>query len=388
MKEIRRSRTDLSRVQSRAIAWLRLPLAAGVVFIHAYGRYPALPAGAGAEAFRLLRELLSRVLPSVAVPAFFLLSGYLFFFGAGRLALPVYLRKLRRRWHTLAVPYLLWNALALLVYWADRNLSAWLSGAPHASVWQYFERRGGLSIFWCSHTVGHDGTNWLGLPAYALTAPIDVPLWFVRELMVLALLAPVIGWLLRRMRWTFPALLFLLYINNVWLPLPGLSVTALLFYTAGAAIAVGGKGLLATFRPWRRVWHCAAPLLVALLLLPEMHLPLPELHSLLRQLLSAGFVVAAFGALLDVASRLAARRRTRIPVRLASSAFFVYAAHTLLVLHAVDKWLRGLLPVADTASCLLRYLLCPLLTLLLCVAADALLRRMLPRLHRLLTGAR
>lgn len=377
-----RPRTSLSHVQSQAVAWLRFPLAAAVVFIHAYGCCPALPRSAGTEALRLLRELLSHVLPSMAVPAFFLLSGYLFFRTLPRRSpTPAdYGRKWRSRLHTLLLPYLLWNALALVTYWAIRHLPALLHGGAFTTLPQYFSHRGGWSIFWCSHPISHDGVSWLGLPTYALTAPIDVPLWFVRDLMVLTLLAPVLHWLLRRLHWALPALLAVLHLLDIWPPLTGCSSLSALFFTTGAALAIGRHNLVATLHPVRHLCLWAAPAAALLLLL------LPAVHPLLRHVLSLIFNAAAFGAAIHIAARCSARRRTRIPRALSSATFLIYAAHTLL-LAPIDRHLRTLLPATPAAG-LLRYLLAPLLTIALCVVLNAALRTALPRLHGILTGQR
>lgn len=381
MTDSRQSRMRLDRVESQAITWLRFPLAAAVVFIHAYGSYSLTPASGGMEAFRLFRELCSRVLPGMAVPAFFLLSGYLFFARVRRFTAGVYLSKLRRRALTLAVPYVLWNVLALLAYWADKHLDALLSGRAYVTLWDYFQRKGGWTIFWCSHDIGHDGYNWLGLPTFHLTAPIDVPLWFVRELMVLALVSPVVYWLLRLMRWRFPVALSLLYLLQVWPPLPGCSCTALLFFSAGACVAMGGHGLVRQCRPLRKLSYCGSLAGASLLLF------MPEVHPLLRQSVSLLFISSSIVAAVNVAAVCAARRRFRFPQWVSSSVFFIYAVHSVLLL-AADRQLRGVLPGGGPAWYALRYLSCPLLAIAVSVAANALLRRFLPRVHGILTGSR
>jgi surface polysaccharide O-acyltransferase-like enzyme len=73
-------------VSSRLKA-LRFPLIVGVVFIHAYTTKVLLEGGhqAGTEhvdfAVSFVRNLISQGIARVAVPMFFLMSGYLFFQG-------------------------------------------------------------------------------------------------------------------------------------------------------------------------------------------------------------------------------------------------------------------------------------------------------------------
>ena len=116
----------------------------------------------------------------------------------------------------------------------------------------YVRQKGGWSVFWDSHSIGRDTHNWLGFPVEGLTAPVDVPLWFVRELMVLALLSPLIGWLLRRLRWRFLLLLTLCYVLSVWMPVHGLSVSAALFFSLGAWVSLTGRNFVEICRPYYR----------------------------------------------------------------------------------------------------------------------------------------
>ena len=120
-KPLWRNNRHPERVESQAIDWLRFPLAVGVVFIHAYGVSALTPSAVeGAhplwvECCKLLRSLLSQWLPAVAVPAFFLISGRLFFKGVTRFSREVYFSKLHRRLFSLALPYFSWNIIALVV---------------------------------------------------------------------------------------------------------------------------------------------------------------------------------------------------------------------------------------------------------------------------------
>lgn len=378
----RQSRSNLKEVESKAITWLRFPLAAAVVFIHAYGNYPSTSSTDTMETFHLLRELCSRVLPSMAVPTFFTLSGYLFFAHVHRFTTSVYLRKLCHRAATLLVPYLLWNIVALLAHWAYKNLRPLLSGEAFVPLADYFQQKGGWSIFWCSHDIGHDGYNWLGWPTFHLTAPIDVPLWFVRELMVLAVCSPLIYGVLKRMGWKFPAFLALLYLLQVWPPFSGCSCAALLFFSTGACVAVSRQGLVHLCRLLRK--PCCDGMFIGIALL----LFMPPSHPLIRHSASLLYIVAATVTAINLAASLASRKRFRIPRAFTSAVFFIYAAHTILILATIDQQLRTLLPGDTPGTYTLRYLLCPMLTLSVCVAGNALLRRFLPCLHGILTRGR
>ena len=100
-------------LQSKTIAFLRFPLIVGVVLIHCY--YKELPIG-GVKIpvmdeypiYKLIADLFSQVLARTAVPLFFLISSYLFFYKSS-FSWPMYDSKLRKRAQTLLLPYLFWN---------------------------------------------------------------------------------------------------------------------------------------------------------------------------------------------------------------------------------------------------------------------------------------
>lgn len=72
-------------LQSRTIDWLRFPLAIAVVYIHSFGSYPIdlnflhSDPFSSISIFNWIRICFSHVLTHIAVPSFYLISGYLFF---------------------------------------------------------------------------------------------------------------------------------------------------------------------------------------------------------------------------------------------------------------------------------------------------------------------
>lgn len=76
---------DMKKLQSSVIDWLRFPLAIAVVFIHSFGAYPfdldTLHSGpfTGMSIYNWIRICFSHVFTHIAVPTFYVISGYLFF---------------------------------------------------------------------------------------------------------------------------------------------------------------------------------------------------------------------------------------------------------------------------------------------------------------------
>lgn len=246
---------------------MRFPLVVGVVLIHNFGTPQAIPLAEGGAGLpvdmlccNLVRWSLSDVLGRLAVPLFFLFSGYLFFATAQPWSPGVYVDKLRRRIHTLLLPYMGWNILQVVAILALALLAWWVKGEPVAAKWPAHTPMEWLRLFWASAPYDLNHVNWLGHP-YTMCAPVFGPMWFVRDLMVMCLLAPVVRLWVRYARRAGVLLLALCYVSEVWPLVYGLSVTAVFFFTWGAYLAINGCNLVALARRYR------VPCAVATLLL-------------------------------------------------------------------------------------------------------------------------
>lgn len=171
---------------SQKISLLRFPLTVLIVLIHARFQGPEYP---DAATHFLSNSVLFGKLPHCAVAMFFAISGYL---------IPTqvdhgFFNLLKRKLKSLALPYLLWNSLLMLPHLLLPLVAGNSSLLPAAkyenlSVWQSIVRTYGLN----------------------LEPPIDVPLWFIRNLLLLSLTAPILLWLMRRVpTWLSLGVLFL-----------------------------------------------------------------------------------------------------------------------------------------------------------------------------------
>ena len=108
VKEAARTRGGKDDLQSQVIDWLRFPLAVAVVFIHSFGNPPVedisllqIDPLTGENLFHWVRICLSHVATHIAVPTFFVISGYLFFRKVDNWNMQVYRKKMKSRFHTL-----------------------------------------------------------------------------------------------------------------------------------------------------------------------------------------------------------------------------------------------------------------------------------------------
>lgn len=108
----------------------------------------------------------------VAVPLFFMISGYLIF---GRYGGRVeYWRLLTKRWRSIVVPFLIWSTLWFVL---GRLLNVVANAQHHRSLWPIC-----LSFHGCCVAFGLDPFN----------KPLYYPFWYLRTLILFVLLSPII----------------------------------------------------------------------------------------------------------------------------------------------------------------------------------------------------
>lgn len=93
----------VSELQSKTISFIRFPLIVLIVYIHNQGMGTPLSDVSiswanfsDIDAYNLLRLVITDVIARAAVPAFFILSGYLFFFGKTSFSRKIWLKALKK----------------------------------------------------------------------------------------------------------------------------------------------------------------------------------------------------------------------------------------------------------------------------------------------------
>lgn len=348
-------------LQSRTIDLMRLVLIFCVVMVHAYTATRSDIASGQYPVYRFVSFLVSLNLGQVAIPGFFFISGFLYF-----RTTRTYGQRLQHGWHRLVVPYLFWNALMLAVYWSIEALPAlreFLSGdnlPVHAYGVGNF-----LRAFWdCGNWDGGNGT------------PLLHQFWYIRNLLLLGLLSPLVRLFVR-----YTGAVGLAVLALWWVFAPGQAMIAksVAFFCFGAWYSLRGQDFLPAFRRWGRPAAVAFFLLVALTACfwnQSWSVWLNRLACI------AGIVFVA-----DAAARILERREGRRSLdKMRSLVFFIYAAHDPLIIF-LKRLLLRFVPATDGALTAV-YFLAPLLTLALCIAAYSLLRHTTPRILNRIVGER
>lgn len=348
--------------QSTLIKAMRFPLIVLVVFAHSVGAFesPTVEWSLdGWNVYHFIAEMLSRHLFSIGTCWFFVFSGYLFlrYLKEEEFGWQWVKTKWKKRIWSLLIPYLLWNALAVVVVVLKNELFGLIHLEKSAGE-LYDIARGPLYWF--------------------VTGPADFPLWFLLDLMIMTLILPLAYLIFKRFKWLSLAILCLVYLSP-WVPkIP--SMRGIFFVLLGGWLGTFKINMLSVCRKVKVPGYIAAGVL---LLVATSQIGRP-LHTLLLRL----FYPCGMIAFMNICDALIDNeRRCQRLCDLAASVFFIYAAHGIYIL----GWTKGLcLRVfgESLAGTWIRYWLVPVIVLVVCYALYRLLNRIMPRTLAFACGGR
>lgn len=353
-----------AKLLSDIIQWLRVPLTILVIFVHTNVElFEDKSSMAFSSCYDYITDIVGFV-ASFAVPAFFVISGYLFFRNIEVLRFSIIVRKFKSRFNSLVIPFLFWN---LLVYvWA--LLSNIYVNGDATSVFSFLNKYSLYNIF-------------ISIQGYG--TPIYMIMWYVRDLIVLTILSPLIYYAIKYFKVFFVLFVLFLYVFHGGC-LRWLGYLSVAFFTLGAYVGIKKINVLALFsRKWVMATYSFF-LLICFIFYPFEILP-AECDRLIRVF---GVVCVFYLAYLFVKSGAKS-------YRLASSAsFFIYCTHVLqpankLTILAFSTFvLSNTIGTIPYIGSLLAYILCPICTYMICLTLYVLLLRLFPRFVSIISGSR
>lgn len=184
----------------------------GVVFIHSI----CLPHGKFGF-YDFCHSTLSDTLCGICVPLFFFFSGFMFFQNVTTLDFETYKLKMRRRIKSLLIPFIFWNLFVVAVIGAGQLLvHSFFSGAFKNVL--DFDFKDWLSVFYSFQGSG---------------VPMAYQLWFLRDLILMSALTPLIFYLCKYLKFWWIAVLMILHLLGVRSQVVGLNFSSLFFYCSG-----------------------------------------------------------------------------------------------------------------------------------------------------------
>lgn len=343
---------------SSRINLMRILLISGIVFVHVPHDPETSPFLGMYGVFDWVRVFLADALFRIGVPCLSAISGYLLF-RKGMKAFD-YPATLRSKSKTVLLPFLLWNGLLFLAILLLQRFEVGIGYFP--DLWNATPRE------MVSHGVALE------------ELPVNVPLYFLRDLFVCILISPILAFLMRRFPW--PALGVLLVITAV----PDLTIfivqkkSILFSFSLGIALALHKIDIKALDRyaaPLMLVTVGAAGLLATALYMtgPEFTFWLNMLRNLLAVFGAAGFWASS--ALL-IQSRLGQKLS-----KTGSLSFWIFCAHYPLLVIMWMIWNRGGLDFYPAF-----YIAVTLSAFAILIVSNSQVRKHMPGIYALLTGSR
>lgn len=345
----------LNEISSNTLNYLKCILCVGVVFIHARF-YPDLSVvGVNEfEGYKFYNALdcyfNANFLNSTCVPLFFVISGYLFFLNIPELfGWKVYLTKLKSRIGSLLIPYLICNMLFVLF----NNTISLLHGTPF-NPWDCF------SSFWSIKG---------GLPIMAQT-------WYIRDLMVMCLLTPIIWFAIRFGKVFLLIALCGCWFTEWWYNIPGIDIRSAMFFSIGSYIGIHGIDLLEMVRP-RKLWFVYC-IIFAILFALYIIYDLEWIHKL--------SIIASFPVWICLANFISSMTYVRCSNTFVAGTFFVFLYHFPLA-HRVSAYFTKIFGINEPVI-IFAYISGAITTTIMLLIVFYMGKKFMPKYFKVIVGGR
>lgn len=350
------------QLQSDTIKLVRFPLIVGVVMLHMSLETVILGGElvfniADFPAYDYYKFFFDKVL-AVRIPLYFFISGYLFFNRADHFTKADYFKKIRRRVDTLAVPYVSWILIGILMYGLQQYFLGDLSSGGRIPISQW----GVCDVF---------RAFW--------SEPILAHLWFLRDLFSLMILSPIIYVLIKYLK-IIPVLVFtVLWIGFETVDIAGISLCGLAFFGFGAYFSITKRNFVRTFAPYSWWIYGLFTLLAIALFIFKGSLIEPYFNRFITPVGSICVVL--------ICSHLLYKKVCRPSDTLANASFFIYVFHLL-----PDVFLCKLalifVPVNSSMTLIGIHVVCTIIVVGSGLLCYLFIRKYSPLLLKLLSGGR
>lgn len=354
----------MNQITSNTITAIRFPLIVAVVLLHTYiidrpiggtvfvpaGEYPALD---------LFEHLYRGELGNVAVPLYFFISGFLFFHGIEKFDWWHLRRKLCRRVHSLVIPYFFWNVVFMLFV-----------GVVHATAPSLLTYKRSFADMTLPQVANCFWNLSQGL----------IPLWFIRDLVIMSLFSPLIYIALHHKYhiWVISAL-FLFYLSGCFHYAPGLGMRCSFPYMLGACFSINGKDLVTELR--KKLLTVTVVSLTAILIdtiLWSQHISVFYINRI-------GQIFGAL-ALFTWFSTAVENHLLKPNAFYSKGSFFVFVFHMFIIYIPAKLWVY-LVPVNGWTAAL-ALILIPLMVSYACLGIYWLLQKAFPKITSMAMGER
>ena len=347
-------------LDSQALNLLRFPLAIVIIAIHIFSDMPTGYNTSDFPIFSAVTSFLRAFLQFQSVPIYFFISGFVFFLGLKTWDTNKWINKIKNRKNSLFIPYLVWNGLCLLlllVYYRDfTNLNL----------------KNILSCFY-----GYNGQITGTSPS---SMPVNYPLWFLKDLMILVLFTPLLWKLLKKSGkvtlLSFAIIWCLKYFHVIDFYIPA---QGLFFFSFGGYMSLNGKNMITEFGKVSKLSTYGYIILGIL----AMYFYNADPH--IFKILNFALIILGLFFAFNLSAWLLEKGYCKVNEFLSQASFFMYVSHALIISTIFKILVKILRPVSDI-SWLAIYILDLALTTAILLSAYYLMSKYLPKLVTILTG--
>ena len=339
-----------------------------VVFLHSNNIIVKYNSGninysGGYSAF--LQNFISDGITRIAVPVFFCISGYLFFLNF-RGTIEAFILKYRKRAKSLLLPYLLWSIWGLFIYY----------------IIQLFPQS--KNFFTDELVVNY---SFIKVLDTIFLHPITYQLWFVRDLIVIALISPLIYFATKYFR-AIP----IIFLVIIWLGLFNFSFVifeneSIFFFCLGSYFVIDKSEYL--MKKMSRNYYWVFTLIWLLIIFLKTALAHQNYDQtvflLLLHKISIIIGIMALWSIYDIAMTNKTTPN-KVIFNLSYYSFFIYVFHEP-TLKFIKKGLFYIIGSSEIISIIV-YFLAPIMTIIVCVIVAIFIKRNTPKVYELITGGR
>jgi surface polysaccharide O-acyltransferase-like enzyme len=370
--------TNYLELQSRTINFLRFPLMLMVVFIHNQHleidmqdvNYFDLSLS---DMYSIIVTIGHFTLTAIAVPCFFIISGYLFFYKTTNFSKEIYIGKLKKRIFTLFLPYIIWNILSICV----KMLFAIKNGEMNIFEANLYEK-GFLSIFW-------NYSSWLNFVTdQTFYGPGLLPLWYLRDLILTVIITPFIYYFIQRTKLFGIILIGLLYYFQLGFEILNYNlnqlIAAVFFFSVGGYFSLNSKNIILEFRKIKNLSFALSSVFLVL----SIYFFQTEIFRFILPI----YIIFGIISIFNLTSVLIENKKFKDNDFLSNASFFIYLSHTILILSISRNILDKIIVTNDFLSLSIKYVLTPFICVSFCIFLYWLLSKYFKRFTFYLTGGK
>jgi peptidoglycan/LPS O-acetylase OafA/YrhL len=309
-----------------------------------------------------IQDLISNKIGRIAVPFFFLISGYLYFLKIKDGVSDIF-KKIKKRYYSLFRPYV-FACVIFVVTFTVFQLLPFASSNMNWNILPLYDEPFLIivkNVFWM---LG-DGNS-----------PIAFHLWFLRDLIFIVIFTPVIYYGLKYLKWLFIFILFVAASLNLQL-YPVSIITSLFWFSLGGILSISESRMLVIKSKWAFLFFI---IYVLSTYLNESYLEYINVFLIIVGMIGLWFLYDRF-----VNESFLLHKQTILSL-LTEYTFFIYLFH-LPALNIIRKLLVLLLG-KNSLGYLFSYVLSPILFIIIATSIGILLKKYIPKVYSFSVGGR